>query len=284
MTEAKTKKQRRRRPARGRPRKRGLPPVAWLAIALAITATVILLRIYPPSLSTPENPAGPRAAIVDQLYNLQPNPAFITGVIGELEDYGFKVDLYQGDDVTVGAYRNLPARGYNLIIFRAHSGILALDGEEIERTVIFTNEPYRQLKYSLEQLHDRLGPARVGEGHPLVFGIPPKFITESMDGRFDDTVIIMMGCSGIYDTDLAAAFIGRGASVYMAWSASVHLDYVDDATLYLVQQLCSADTPTKRAVYNTMMEKGPDRKYDAFLRYYPAAAGDSTLADLISPS
>ena len=284
MSTAKTRKRTGKRPARRHPRKRGLPPVAWLAIALAIAGIVILLRIYLPGLSTAENPTGPRAAIVDQLYNVQANPAFIAGVTGELEDYGFKVDLYQGDDVTVGAYRNLPARGYNLIIFRAHSGILALDGEEIERTVIFTNEPYRQLKYSLEQLHDRLGPARAGEGNPLVFGIPPEFISESMDGRFDDTVIVMMGCSGIYDTDLAAAFVGRGASVYMAWSASVHLDYVDEATLYLVQQLCSDDTPIKRAVYNTMMEKGPDHKYGALLRYYPAAAGDSTLADLISPS
>jgi len=257
-----------------------LPRGAWLAIGLATAAIAVLLPIYLPGLSTAENPAGPRAAIVDQLYNVQPNQDFIEGVTAELEDYGLKVDLYQGDDVTVDVYRRLPAEGYKLIIIRAHSGILALDGDEIERTVIFTNEPYRELRYSLEQLQDRLGPARVGEDHPLVFGIPPKFIAESMDGRFDDTVIIMMGCSGIYDTDLAAAFIGRGASIYMAWSASVHLGYVDEATLYLVQQLCSEDTPIKRAVYNTMMEKGPDPKYDALLRYYPAAMGEKTLAEL----
>jgi hypothetical protein len=54
------------------------------------------------SSSTPTD--TPKAAIIDQLYSLQPNEAFTSHVTQELEDYGFEVDIYKGDAVTV----NLP--------------------------------------------------------------------------------------------------------------------------------------------------------------------------------
>jgi len=44
----------------------------------------------------------------------------------------------------------------------------------------------------------------------------------------------MMGCATAYQKDMAKAFVDKGASVYIGWSASVCLDYVDEATINLV--------------------------------------------------
>ena len=276
MAKAKAKKQ-----TKGKPLKRGFPWFVWLSIALAVAAIVVFVRIYPPGQPAPDNLGKPKAAIVDQLYNLQPNDAFIGEMTRELEDYGFEVDLYQGDEITVDFYRQLPSYGHKLIIFRAHSGLLAEDEEIIVKTILFTNEPYSGSKHVVEQLDDRLARAQVDEHHPLVFGINSKFISESMEKKFDDTVIIMMGCSCFYLLDLARAFVDKGASVYLAWNASVELYYVDSTTPYLMGQLCSEKLTIKEAVDSTMNVIGPDPEHQAVLKYYPSGNGDKTLGQLI---
>lgn len=278
MAKLKAKKQ-----IRGKLPTRRLPWFAWLGIALAIVAVVIFVRSSPSNKPTGSSqPSELRAAIVDQLYSLQPNEAFISEITSELEDYGFEVDLYQGDEVTVDLYRQLPGYGHQLIVFRAHSGLLRSKGERIERTCLFTNEPYSETKHVAEQLSDQLAKARIDEYHPWVFGIGDEFVTQSMEGEFDDTVIIMMGCSCLYLEDLAEVFINKGAAAYLAWVATVDLDYVDDATLSLVENLCTKELTVRKAVAETMAEKGPDPHYGAVLKYYPANSGSHTIAELIS--
>ena len=230
---------------------------------------------------SPNNGGGLKAVIVDQLSSVRENEAFVADVTEELEEYGFEVDLCQGDNVTVDFYRELSTHGYKLIIFRAHSGLLAEDEVTQDRTVLFTNEEYSPLKHYAEQLDDRLVMARVGEGYPMVFGIPPKFIRESMKGEFDDAVVIMMGCSGIFLRDLAEAFVDKGASVYVAWNGSVELYYVDDATPYLMRQLCSGNLTIKEAMDSTMDVIGPDPEHGAGLKCYPSGSDDKKLEELI---
>jgi len=222
-----------------------------------------------------------RAAIVDQLHTLQPNQAFIKEVTQELEDYGFAVDVYQGDEVSVDLYRQLPSYGYKLIIFRAHSGLLGSQGEVTYRTCLFTNEPYSKTRHVKEQLADQLAMARIDENYSWVFGIGAKFVTQSMEGRFPDTVIIMMGCSCLYLDDLAQAFIQKGASTYMGWDMSVRLDYVDEATPILVTNLCSNGMMVKEALDKTMAHVGPDPDYHAHLKYYPRGSGNKAIRALI---
>lgn len=279
MPRPKAKKQ-----VKGKPLFRRLPWFGWLLIALAVAGIVVFVRVYPMD-HFPNNTGKLKAAIVDQLSSFRENEAFITNVTGELEDYGFEVYLYQGDNITVDLYRRLPTHGYKLIVFRAHSGILGEDEEVHYKTTLFTNEPYSTVNHLPEQIDDRLVMARVDEGYPMVFGIPPAFISESMKGKFDDTVVIMMGCSGIYMTDLAQAFIDKGASAYLAWDASVELDYTDEATRYLIGQLCSENVTIKEAVDSTMVDIGPDPKHGAVLKYYPSdypsGTGDKTLEELI---
>jgi hypothetical protein len=276
LTKAKAQKK-----TKGKPLKRGWPWFAWLLIALAIAGVVVFVLVYAMGQHPTDNTGELKAAIVDQLSSFQENEAFITNVTTELENYGFEVDLYQGDNITVDFYRGLSGHGYKLIVFRAHSGILQGENQTYYKTTLFTNENYSTLKYVTDQLDDRLFEASIAEGYPWVFSISPKFVTESMTKKFDNTVIIMMGCSGIYLTDLAEAFVNKGASAYLAWDASVDLDYVDEATPYLIGQLCSENATLKEAVDSTMNVIGPDPKHGADLKYYPFGTSDKTLEELI---
>jgi hypothetical protein len=222
-----------------------------------------------------------KAAIVDQLYILKPNEVFINETIEQLEACGFSVDLYQGNEVTVELYRRLQSYRYSLIIFRAHSGLLGSEGETIKRTCLFTNEPYSETKHVTEQLTDKLAMARINENHPWVFGIGDEFVTQSMEGQFDNTVIIMMGCATLYLDDLAEAFIQKGASIYLGWDAAVSLGYVDQATPILITKLCAEQMAIKKAVAETIAAVGPDPDYGADLRYYPSESGKQTIKGLI---
>jgi len=280
LSKAKAKKKTFHRQKKGKPPKRGLPRYAWVLIALAIAGIIVFIRLYPPGQTPPDNLGPPRAAIVDQLSVLQVNETFIMHVTSELEEFGFEVDLYQGEQITVDFYRKLPTHGYRVIVFRTHSGILE-EGEQVhEKTTIFTNEEFDWKKHQADVWHDRLFMAGIDDTRPRVFSIGPKFIRDGMQGRFNDTVIIMMGCAGIYLEDLAEAFVHAGASAYIAWDASVLLDYVDGATEHLVKQLCSEKATVGEAVVSTMAARGPDPRYEAELQYYPQGIGGKTLADL----
>jgi len=254
----------------------------WLGIGFGIAVIVALVSISPTNQTAGPSDSGElKAAIIDQLYRLQPNEAFIQQTTQELEDCGFEVDLYQGDEVTVNLYRELTGHGYKLIIFRAHSGLLGSEEEIIKRTCLFTNEHYSQNKHVTEQLSDQLAMARIDQNHPWVFGIGDEFVTRSMEGRFLNTVIIMMGCATLYLDDLAQAFIQKGASTYLGWDATVGLDYMDEATPILVTNLYSKGMMIKGAVDKTMAEVGPDPDYHAYLKYYPSESGSKTIDELI---
>jgi hypothetical protein len=144
-------------------------------------------------------------------------------------------------------------------------------------TYLFTTEEYSQMKYAREQLYDQLLPAEMTADFPLVFAINANFIMEKMQGRFDDTVIIMMGCSCLYLEDMAAAFTLKGASTYLGWDGSVGLDYVDRAAAELITSLCTGGMTVAGAV----AEIGPDPDWGAGLRFYPQESGGQTIRELI---
>jgi hypothetical protein len=223
----------------------------------------------------------PGAAIIDQLSVLNSNQTFLKQTTQELEDYGFEVDLYQGEEITIDFYRSLPQMDYKLIIFRAHSGLLSGEEGVVEITTLFTNEAYSETKHVKEQLANRVAKARIDTKHPMVFSIKDSFVTKSMEGDFNDTVIIMMGCSCIAINDLAQAFIDKGASSYLAWHATVGLGYVDQATQYLLQQLCGERATVAEAVHNTMETIGADPLFGAKLKYFPSQSGDKSLEAIL---
>jgi len=252
------------------------------SIAVAVLALMVI-SCGKGSAAAPPSP--PRAAIVDQLYLLEPNPLFIEKTVGMLESSGFEVDVWQGEEITVKFYRELAGYGYRLIMFRAHVGVLFLVGESevipVEITCMFTGEPYTTGKYTAEQLTGRVYEGYMIEGYPPVFAISPGFIADSVKEGFDDAVIIMMGCSSSYLGDMAEAFIEKGASAYLGWSATVTLDYVDNATLNLVEGLLTDNLTIEQAASRTMTDLGRDPYYGARLLYSPAGSGSRTVKELI---
>ena len=269
-----------------KPLKRSLPWFLWLAIGLAIVAVVALVRIFPANETAGLNDSGElKAVIIDQLYAFdQPNQEFVREITDTLESYGFKVDLYQGDEVTVDLYRKLPKHGYKLIILRTHSGIIEGVVSAREKTSLFTSEHYSRTKYVKEQLSEELAKTTVSEGSPFYFAIDSKFITNRMEGQFNDTVLIISGCSCLYLHDLAQAFTDRSASACLAWDGAVRLDYVDDATVALIENLCIEGLTIDEAVAKTMEVKGPDPEWGAVLKYYPTESGNKTITELIGKS
>jgi hypothetical protein len=254
----------------------------FLTIALAVCTLALPGLILFAGCPPPHPDSGLKAAIVDQLAILEPNQAFIDQVTTELEACGLEVDVYSSNEVNVELYRQLPKYGYELIIFRAHAGLLkAEEGSEVvgvkRATYLFTAEEYSQMKYVREQLDDQLLPAEMTADFPLVFAVNSKFVLESMQGRFDDTVIIMMGCSCLYLKDMAAAFTLKGASTYLGWDGSVDLGYVDRAAAGLITSLCTEGMTVGEAA----AEIEPDPDWGAELKFYPQESGGKTIRELI---
>jgi hypothetical protein len=229
----------------------------------------------------PENPNPElKAAIVDQLSLTFPNQTFIETAASTLEQSGYTVDYYSGEQVTVDFCRNLPTHGYGLIILREHSAAAALEGKEFVETSVsfFTSEDYSQTKYVQEQLTDQLVIASYSMPQPpYYFGITPKFVTTSMKGAFQNTTVVMMGCEGLNNTSMAEAFIEKGAKVYIGWTSSVSASHTDQATTQLLQHLVAEGQTIKQAVENTMKEVGSDPAYNDSLEYYPHGSEDYAI-------
>jgi len=234
------------------------------------------------------NNAIPQAAIVDHLnFTGQPNPTFVNACETILDEAGLTWKYYKGEDITVDFYRNLPSYGSGLIILRVHSAIM----KEENGTIIFppliglfTSEVYSleaaqkyysDIYFDGEYHNDSLVMAYFPGEDIYYFAIGPKFIENRMNGEFKDTVIIMMGCEGlgyinpstgaqVAYTDMAKAFIKRGAKVYIGWDGPVGADHTDQATLDLLQDLI-LEKPIKEAVG----EVDADPNYESVLKFYP---------------
>ena len=59
------------------------------------------------------------------------------------------------------------------------------------------------------------------------------------------------------------------------------LDYVDDATLNLLGNLCTENMTVAEGVSKTMAELGFDPYFRAYQKYYPARSGSHTVSELI---
>lgn len=68
----------------------------------------------------------------------------------------------------------------------------------------------------------------------------------------------MSGCTCLYLQDLDQAFTSKRASAYLVWDQAVKLDYVDDATIALIDNPCAQGLTIKEVVVKTIAEKGAD--------------------------
>ena len=251
-----------------------------IALRLAATAVVVIAAVGVAAVLLltrgSGEPSGPRAAIIDQLTLTQPNPAFADDTTRLLEDAGYSVDYFPGEQVTVDFYRDLPKRNYDLIIFRAHSArVKESDRATLtDEVAIFTGEPYDATKYLDEQYSHRLNVARHHEStgnETFYFAMGPGFIRDSMKGRFNGTTVILMGCDALSSDTAAQAFIDKGASAVTGWSGQVTAPHTDDTTERLLQYLVSDGLDAQDAASRAAADMGPDPSYGSTLLLYPTA-------------
>jgi len=92
-----------------------------------------------------------------------------------------------------------------------------------------------------------------------------------MEGAFDDTVMVMMGCTGVKKC-AATAFVEKGARVYVGWNGPVSAGHTDRATLQFLKHFLSEKQTITQAVSRTMEESGF------------AATGLPALHDVLAPA
>ena len=248
---------------------------AVVLVGIALVSTCLAAGLLLSGLTDGSPGPKPRtAAIVDQLSLTAPNPTFTETATGMLEQAGYVVDYYPGEQVTVDFYRNLPKHGYELIVLRVHSGLTReISGEDAaprEYVSLFTGESFAEGKYRREIGGGRVGVATYYEGGSQVFGISPKFIESSMNGSFDGATVILMGCDGLRSHETAEAFLGRGARAFVSWSGPVSAAHTDAATERLLEHLLLDGITVQEAVTETSAEIGPDPDYDSTLLIHPS--------------
>lgn len=264
---------------------------SWIRFKLGLVGLLsILLICYAvySSLNTSNTdvtqPSELKAAIVDHLSLTQPNQTFVETAISMLEKAGFAVDYYKGEEVNVEFYRNLPTFGYKLMIMRVHSTATMVEGAEAP-VVLFTSERVSSTKYIYEQLTGQLVSASFSQEESergiQYFGIQPLFVTQSMKGRFQNTVIIMMGCEGLDNPLMAEAFVEKGAKVYISWNQPVLASHTDTATTHLLQHFLIEKRTVKDSLRETLEDVGADPAYQSLLGYYPFEAGDYTVQSIV---
>ncbi len=212
------------------------------------------------------DPVAPNGvALVDELALSYPNPAFVEGLKRTVEIAGFWFRYYAPSEVTVPLFWALPALGYEVVFVRAHStGWVSGD-----KVTIFTSETYQKAKYYLEQVRGFVSSASTLESSQLYFTIPPQFFQEISYGRFPGTIVVMMGCNGLTNNGMAAAFNDKGASAYVGWREQVPAKRSDSATLALAQALFEKGLSMGEAVSYAMRQVGLDPAYKSELGIYP---------------
>ena len=235
------------------------PHSAWVVMAAVALLAVAIIDPGKREAAEPKT-----AAIVDQLSLTVPNPDFVASATGLLQQAGYLVDYYEGEQVTVDFYRDLPKLDYDLMILRVHVGTTrrtdSKTGEVTwpEYVSIFTGEPSAgPYKYPRQGV----GEGTTYPGGPLLYAITAGFVEWTMRGEFDDTLIVMMGCDGLGTTRTARAFLDRGAQSFVGWSDDVSARHTDAATERLLERLLTQGLDLEEAVAQTGAEIGPDPWY-----------------------
>jgi hypothetical protein len=215
------------------------------------------------------------AAIVDQLSLTAPDPDFVASVTQTLTQARYAVDYYSGDQVTVEFYRHLPDHHYDLVILRAHSGLTTVTNADTgavthtKSVSLFTSQPFDPTQYQAERNAGRLGHSRyLEDGQEVrgVFGIEPDFVRSSMEGRFDHTLVVLMGCNGLDAPSMARAFLDKGASAVVGWDNFVSADFTDKVTSRFLATLLTRNVSVHDAVQQTATEFGRDPQYGGLLQ------------------
>ena len=247
--------------------------ISTVITCIIIFSLIALLSYYLTSYFAGSNPPtnenngdlpdnSPKAALIDALYNTHPNQEFTKSLNQTLREAGFRVDVFQGTEVTVDFLKKMP-NGYKLIILRMHSALGTNN-----QLYFFTAEPYSVGKHTQEQYLELAKEAYATQNSQPVFAVNWGFIKRCMTEKFNGTLVIAMGCDGTLDSWIIEEFINQGAVGYVAWTGPVLMSHTDKATLHLIQALYTEKLQLENAVEKTNSQVGEDPEWGAILDYY----------------
>lgn len=203
-----------------------------------------------------------KVALIDALFNASEDGDFAGSLNKTLREVGFGVDVFQGSEVTVDFLETF-AGGYKAVILRMHSA-LSFNKE----LYLFTAEPFSSGKYSQEQYFRFVKEAYATESSQPVFAVNWGFVRRLMPGKFNGTLVVVMGCDGACDPFISQEFIDQGAVGYAGWSGPVLLSHSDKATLHLIEDLYVGKQSLKEAVNDTNNKIGRDPASGSILECY----------------
>jgi hypothetical protein len=248
-----------------------------LIIAMVIVATIALGSLISAFLlQTREVKFSSKAAIIDQLGEDFQNAEFNETVASLLENNGFNVSYYRSESVNVAFYKGIAKYNYGMIILRAHSALRK--GETI--VDFFTSEEYSEDKYGSEQANGLLTIGKYSWENKSYFAVTPKFI-ENLEGYFPKSIIIAMGCNSLNETctEMANAFINKGAKAYIGWTGVVDSSHTDSETIKLLRRLLNEN----QTITDAVSKASPDwQHYPSEMKFYPLSAGNLRISDLMA--
>jgi hypothetical protein len=240
-------------------------------MALALACVIVSAYFFWPTTEYVSVRGG--VVIVDGFYSLKPD--FTDEVTDLARANGMNVDVYKDSEVTVDFYRKLPALGYGLVVLRVHAGILGRNADA--PTFLFTNEPYDAGKYFLEQMTDQILGGKIdidNSEEESVCTVGPRFMTMSMKGSFNNSVIILSSCLGLFTNTTAETLVRKGARAFVSWDEKVDLEHTDRACSLLLRLLLEEGKSLGEATEEVMARVGQDLIYGSKLRYYPENAAN----------
>ena len=251
-----------------------------IIISIILVCIIILgFFLLSPIFKSSEKKFSLKAVIIDQLSieKTLSNPNFTSTVTKILENAGFTVEHYEGEEVTVNFFKELAKNNYGIIILRVHSA-LRNDSSTVD---LFTAEKFDPSIHS-QELEEGLvirGLLNYPSGTKEYFAITSKFI-ENLEGSFPKSVVIAMGCWSLKPKceQLAKAFIEKGATIYIGWNGMVSPNHTDKETVSLLKKLLEENKTISEAVNHV----SSDPTYNSFMSYYPKRNGNLKLSSLIA--
>ncbi len=188
------------------------------------------------------------------------------------------MNIFSAKDVTVEFYKNLPSMNYNFIYLRTHSLVVP---ELDNTTFLFTGEKYNINKYFTEQVSGQIArgtPSYYEDSvsfennvesynNEMYFMISSKFVDETMQGDFPNSIIIIGGCESVKNLDIASSLVSRGASAIVGWTNPILVGENDRAMTTLFEEMLINKTNINDSIHKVMEKYGSNLHYNSTLRY-----------------
>jgi hypothetical protein len=233
--------------------------VALGLLLLSACALLVNWSFAPQQSQLYTNVNVPRAAILDGLWDTEPNSTLIESMVQYLSNAGYPVDVFRGTNVTIDLLRNIG--GYKILILRLHSTI------NTDRFLyLFSGEKYTESKYAADQLAGTVRKAYTfNESEPPYFALNAVFLGSNKPDGLNGTTVILTGCNGTATPYVIQRFFQKGIKAYISWNGYVDLSHSDEAALDLVRAMYSRGLSPEEAVEEANREVGPDPFYKSEL-------------------